>query len=310
MSVDLGRTVSAFAPATVANVAVGFDLLGFPIEGPGDQVSLTASSVTGIRIKATGDVPLDASKNTATVGILEMISEFKLGCGVDVSIEKGIPLGSGMGGSAASAVAGVFAANELFGLNLPSSELLRYALLGESLASGASHPDNAAPCLMGGLVFSKSIEPARFIQIPVPGKIRVVLVHPHQRLDTRESRGVLRREVSLIDHIRQSANLGGFISGCYTGDLELIGESLKDVLIEPQRAALIPGFSSVKRAALEAGALGCSISGSGPSVFAWSSSEGVAEKIKRAMVTAFQAVGLASDSWISPVSPRGARIIK
>ena len=202
------------------------------------------------------------------------------------------------------------AANSLLESPLPKEKLLKYALLGEQATSGASHPDNIAPCLLGGLTLVLSTDPFRYVSLPVPEEILAVIVHPHVRVETREARNILTKDISLVNHVRQSASLGGFISGCFRGDLEMIRESLSDFLIEPQRAPLIPGFAEVKAAALKKGALGASISGSGPSVFALVTSAALAVQVREAMVNAFGEHGLTNvDSWISPVNRQGARII-
>ena len=314
------RRATAFAPATVANVAVGFDILGFAVDAAGDEVTVSLSERASVRIGEISDgtgtlpegaLPSEPTANTATVGLIKLCEDQGLGHGFDVSIHKGIALGSGMGGSAASAVAALVAANALLERPLPKEALLKYALLAEEVASGAAHPDNATPCLFGGLTLILSTDPARHIQLPVPAGLLTVLVHPHVRVDTRHARAVLSPSVALADHVRQSANLGGFIAGCFTNDLGLVKSSLSDVLIEPQRAALIPGFAQVKSAALEQGAVGVSISGSGPSVFAWADSEETSERVREAMVNAFRSNGVAEvDSWVAPVSREGARVVR
>jgi homoserine kinase len=314
------RSATAFAPATVANVAVGFDILGFAIESVGDvvTVSITDNGSVGINeiLDETGspaplDVPLDPERNAATVGLVKLREDLRLDFGFQVELRKGIALGSGMGGSAASAVGGLIAANSLLEAPLPREALMKYALLGEQAASGASHPDNIAPCLLGGMTLVLSGEPFRYVLLPVPEEILTVIIHPRLRLDTRRARGILKADVSLSDHVRQSASLAGFISGCFTNDVEMIRQSLDDFLIEPQRAPLIPGFTEVKAAALQQGALGASISGSGPSVFALVTSEQTAVRVRGAMESAFRAQGLTEvDSWISPVNRQGARIVE
>ena len=314
------KSATAFAPATVANVAVGFDILGFAVESVGDTVTVSTTeepSVTVREITGEGGAPLDAdiprdpARNTATVGLIALREDLKLASGFEVSINKGIALGSGMGGSAASAVAGLVAANALLERPLDAESLLPYALLGEQAASAAFHPDNVAPCLLGGLTLVTSMSPLRYVRIPVPERILTVLAHPHVRVDTRAARRLLRTEVALTDHVKQSASLAGFVAGCYTNDYELIGECLRDVIIEPQRASLIEGFAEVKAAAIETGALGASISGSGPTVFAWVTSSEAAERVRRAMVSAFVEHGSTeADSWVSPVSARGARVLR
>ena len=313
------RSATAFAPATVANVAVGFDILGFAIESVGDIVTVSIVDDTSVRIRqilnGTGrsnpiDLPFDADRNSATVGLIKLREDLRLDFGFEVVLRKGIELGSGMGGSAASAVGGLVAANSLLASPLPREALLKYALLGERAASGASHPDNIAPCLMGGMTLVVSADPFRYVSLPVPKEILAVVVHPRLRLDTRNARSILKANVSLTDHVKQSAALGGFISGCFQGDIDLIRQSFDDFLIEPQRAPLVPGFADVKAAALEQGALGASISGSGPTLFALVTSEREAVGVRDAMEHAFRANGLAEvDSWISPVNRQGARII-
>lgn len=320
MSVPASTKIArAFAPATVANVAVGFDILGFAIDGVGDTViaeiqderTVTLREISGTSTQPLKDpLPKDPMLNTATVGVLQMIDELGLDHGFKLSIQKGIPLGSGMGGSAASAVAGVVAANALLKKPLSKEELFRYALVGESIASGAAHGDNIAPCLFGGMTLVRAIQPADIVPIPVPESILCVLVHPQTRLDTRESRAILRPQMALSDHVKQSSNLAGFISGCYRADFDLIGRSLSDVLIEPQRARLIRGFPQAKKAAMDLGALGFSISGSGPSIFAWAKSPDQAKAIQDAVVRAIELTGVKADAWISPISPQGARVLE
>ena len=312
------RSATAFAPATVANVAVGFDILGFAIESVGDIVTVSIAEDTAVRISqilnATGlsdplDLPLDADRNSATVGLIKLREDLRLDFGFQVVLRKGIALGSGMGGSAASAVGALVAANSLLESPLPREALLKYALLGERAASGASHPDNIAPCLLGGMTLVISGDPFRYVSLPVPEEILAVIVHPRLRVDTRNARSILNANVSLTNHVRQSAALGGFISGCFQSDIDLIRQSLDDFLIEPQRTSLVPGFAAVKAAALEQGALGASFSGSGPTLFALVTSEPEAQRVRDAMERAFRANGLAEvDSWISPVNRQGARI--
>jgi homoserine kinase len=267
----------------------------------------------GVRIAAitgtTVDLPREPERNTAGMGVLCMVRDLKLDFGIELSIDKGIPLGSGLGGSAASAVAAVVAANALLPEPLGKLELLKFAMKGEAVASGSVHVDNIAPSLYGGLVLTVGIDNPNVKQIPVPSTVRCVLVHPHMMLSTREARQILNRSIDLSDVIWQSANLAGFLTGCFTGDLQLIRESLEDVIIEPQRQVLIPGFKAVKEGAMTNGALGCSISGAGPTVFAWCEQQH-AERIRDAMVAGFNTHGLASDAWISTLDPAGARILE
>lgn len=300
---------TAFAPASVGNVAIGFDILGFSVDAIGDRVTVRRTASPGVTIKAiTGiaaDLPLEAARNTAGRALLAMHEALAPGFGIEMSIEKGIPLGSGLGGSAASAVGAVVAANALLDTPLPRLELLKFAMQGEAVASGSMHVDNIAPSLYGGLVLTVGIDHPRVKQIPVPADVRAVIVHPHMFLGTREARAILSKSVPLSDFVWQTANLAGFISGCYTGDLDLLRASFEDVVIEPQRQALIPGFAAVRAAAMAAGALGCSISGAGPTMFAWGRADSAAA-VRDAMVAAFAAREIGTDPWVVDIGTRGA----
>jgi homoserine kinase len=288
--------VIAFAPATVANVGIGFDILGHTVEAVGDRVGLRRIDEPEVRIRAitgvAGNLPVEAGSNTAGRALQAMRASLGLSFGFEVEIEKGIPLASGMGGSAASAVAAVVAANALVDDPAPRLKLLTFAMEGEIVASGSVHVDNIAPCLFGGLVLTVGIDHPRVKQIPVPASIRCVLVHPHMHLGTREARAVLKSD-----------------SGCYSNDLDMIRDSFNDVIIEPQRQNLIPGFKDVQRSAMSRGALGCSISGAGPAIFAWTEIQN-AEDVRAAMTAAFTAHGLETDSWISSLDNPGARVVE
>lgn len=304
--------VVAFAPASVGNVAVGFDVLGYSVPVAGDRVAAVRTASRGVRIAAvTGtvvDLPLDFERNTAGMAVAALADALDLDFGFELTIEKGIPLGSGLGGSAASAVAAVFAANALLDRPQDPLKLLHFAMRGEMVASGTAHIDNIAPSLFGGLVLSVGIDNPHIKQIPVPSIVRSILVRPHRVLETRGARAILGRTVPLSDVVWQQANLAGFVAGCFTEDLPLIAASLEDVLIEPQRKGLIPGFQAVKDAAMSRGALGCSISGAGPTMFAWAE-EGKADAVRAAMVEAFHAEGVASDAWVTRIEPVGAAIV-
>ena len=306
------RRAVGFAPASTSNLAVGFDLLGHPVGPAGDRVTVTRTDAPGVVMGAVsgcaGPLPTDAAANTAGVAVMRLLADHAPGLGVEVAIEKGIPLGSGIGGSAASAVAAVVAANALLPRPLPLDALFPDALAGEAIASGAVHGDNVAPSLFGGLVLVRSADPPDVVPLPAPPGLRCVMVLPRQRLDTRAARAVLPAAVPLHDWIVQSANLAGVVAGCCSGDLALIGRSLVDVVVEPHRAPLIPGFAAVKAAALTAGALGCSISGAGPSLFAWCDGDAVAERACGAMVAAFAAAGVEATGWTCPVGGPGARL--
>ena len=302
-------TATAFAPASIGNVAVGFDILGQSIEGPGDRATVRLTSDGQVQILAIRGVvknlPLDPHRNTAGRALLGMIAK-RPGIGFEVELDKGIPLGSGMGGSAASAVAALVAANALLNVPLTIDELYDLAMDGEAAASGSRHGDNVAPMLLGGLV----IAPAEGmpVRIPVPSGLYLALVHPHFELATRTARAALAGSYELHDFVKQSEALALFLTGCFTNDVALIRRGLRDILVEPRRAVLIPGFPAVKQAALEAGALGASISGAGPSVFGWFEDRGSAERAGRAMAYAFSKAGLPSDVFISPVAGPAAKV--
>lgn len=305
-------TCTAFAPASVGNVAVGFDILGFAVDAIGDRITVARSHEPGVHITGNSgvvrDLPTEPERNTAGRALQALADLVRPTFGFDVHLEKGIPLGSGLGGSAASAVGAVVAANALLPKALPRIELLMCAMQGEAVASGSRHADNIAACLFGGLVLTVGIDQPRVKQIPVPSGICAVIVHPHMSLSTREARALLKRDVDLSAFVWQTANLAGLISGCYTNDFELIREGLNDVVIEPQRQDLIPGFAAVRGAALAAGALGCSISGAGPAVFAWALPE-AASAVRAGMVAAFRSNGVESDHWTVPLQSDGARIV-
>lgn len=322
MSAMLSTTVSAheggglerataFAPASVGNVAIGFDILGFAVDALGDRVTVARRPEGGVAITAirgvVGELPLEPAANTAGRALMAMLEAARPGFGFEMQIDKGIPLGSGLGGSAASAVGAVVAANALLPQPLPRLELLKFAMQGEAVASGSLHVDNIAPSLFGGLTLTVGIDEPRIKRIPVPPGIRAVIVHPHLFVSTRQARAILKRTVDLSDFVWQSAHLAGFISGCYTNDLDLIRACLEDVLIEPQRMSLIPGFQEVRRAALDAGALGCSISGAGPSMFAWAVTER-APAVLAAMGAQLERAGIARDEWMVEVDSAGARL--
>jgi homoserine kinase len=302
----------AFAPASVGNVAIGFDILGFSVGAIGDRATVRKIREPDVRVKAirgvVADLPMDAAKNTAGRALQAMREALALPFGLELELDKGIPLASGLGGSAASAVAAVVAANAVLPQPCGKLELLKFAMQGEAVASGSLHVDNIAPSLYGGLVLTVGIDQPRVKQIPVPAVVRAVIVHPHMFLSTRQARAILKGSVEMKDFVWQTANLAGFISGCYTDDIDMLRESFEDVVIEPQRAALIPGFGEVRRAAISAGALGCSISGAGPTMFAWCL-ESHALAVREAMVVEFSHHGLASDHWTTPIEALGARVI-
>ena len=313
MTLPVKQEAAAFAPASIGNLGVGFDILGQAISSVGDTVRIRATDAPRIRIESiTGSVselPMEPERNTATVGLIKMQEELALDFGMDVDIEKGIPIGAGMGGSAASAVAAVVAANALLDDPLETEYLFAFALASEAENSGSLHVDNVAASLYGGIVLSKPSLPSRVTRIPAPAGISSVVAYPELYIETKDARSVLSEQVPLATAVEQSYNLSGFIAGCFTGNLDLIRDSLSDVLIEPQRARLIAGFQEVKDAALASGALGCSISGSGPSMFAWCES-GDGQGVADAMVAAFARADVAARCWISPADAHGARLVE
>ncbi len=301
---------TAEAPSSVGNIATGFDILGHTIEGPKDRVRVQRIAEGVVRLRSvTGviaDLPSEPARNTALRALDALRIARGLSFGFEVDIVKGIPLGSGMGGSAASAVAALVAANALLEAPLHAADLYPFALEGENAASGSHHGDNVGPMLLGGLTLATA---DRLIRLPVPKGLTCVLVHPHLVLETRKAREALALPYAISDFVGQSGGLAQMIVGLFTGNLDSIRAGLKDVLVEPRRAHLIPGFKGVKDAALDEGAIGASISGGGPSVFAWFSDRGAAERSAPSMQRAFGRVGFDSDVFISPVEGPKAVVI-
>ncbi|MBK8193150.1 MAG: homoserine kinase [Lewinellaceae bacterium] len=305
--------IKAFAPATVGNIGVGFDILGMALERPGDEVIARKSDTPGLRItKITGHrgkLPYEVEKNTAGVAALHLLQHLgEAGRGIELEIHKKMPFGSGLGSSAASAVAAVFAVSELLRTGLSKRELLPFACEGEQVATGSFITDNVAPSLLGGIVLIRDGATLDVHRLHVPRGLYITVVYPHVEILTKSARAILKPEVGMEQFVRQSANVGGFIVGLFNGDIGLIGRSLRDEIIEPQRAGLIPGFYDVKEAALAEGVLGCSISGAGPSVFALSANSLAAENAGIAMQKAFARHKTESEIFISPVNQEGAVI--
>lgn len=306
------KSIRVFAPATVANVACGFDILGFAVEAPGDEVSVSLTEKPGVEIlQITGDdgrLPRDPMKNTASASVIQFLQSINSKVGIEIKLHKHMPLGSGLGSSAASSVASVFAVNELLGRPLSKKELLPFTMFGEKIACGTMHADNVAPALFGGFVLIRSYDPLDIVQIPTPEKLFVALIHPHIEIRTEDARKILKKEILLSDAVKQWGNTAGLIAGLMSNDYSLISRSLKDVIIEPTRSLLIPGFASVQKAALKAGALGCSISGSGPSMFALTTSRSDAKKIGEAMKSEYLSLDIESTIYTSKISG-GPKII-
>lgn len=305
-------TKIAFAPASVSNVGPGFDILGFAVDGMGDRVTVTLRDEPGVVIEEiTGDggrLPVEASRNTAGVAAAELLRRAGISDrGVSLRLEKGMPLGSGLGSSAASAVAGAVAVDGLLALGSSLETLLACALEGEREACGAAHADNAAPSLYGGFVLVRANLPPDIVRLPVPDGLSCAVIRPHVEVSTRAAREVLPAELPVAEAVRQAANLGALVSALASGDLELMARSLEDRIAEPRRTHLVPGFADMKAAALGAGAIGCTLSGSGPSTLALAASLAEAETIADAMVAALGDVG--SDRVVSAVGTAGASLV-
>lgn len=306
------QSVTAFAPATCANVAVGFDILGFALDEVGDYVSLSKRDDNKIIVESISgntQIPLNADENTAGMGIKHLCRDLQIQQGFSIRIKKGIPLCSGMGGSAASAVAALVACNAFLHSPLPPTKLIQYALLAEGAVSGGPHADNIVPALLGGLTLVHSLNPLSIVSLPVPD-LYCAYVYPHVQVATKEARKILKSQVDLKTHTAYAANLAVFIAALYQQDISLLKASFKDVLIEPQRAHLLPGFYQIQKKALEAGALGMSFSGSGPSLFAFAQDEKEAQTINRAISTQLKTENILSDSWVFKMNKQGASLTR
>jgi len=306
--------VRAYAPATVANATSGFDVLGFALEEPGDIVICKPSDIPGIHIAPlTGvfsDLPNDPKLNTAGVAVQALLDATNLSLGMELEIHKGVPIVGGMGSSASSAVAAVVAVNNLFDLQLTPIELLPFILESERAATGVPHADNAAPSLLGGFTLVHSLDPLDIISLATPAAFSCAIVHPHMHIKTRDAREILPKTVSMQIATKQMGHIASFVAGLFQEDLDLIKRSFVDELAEPHRGQLIPGYEVVKLAALAQGALGCGISGSGPSMFALCPNADIAQQAGQAMEAAFLEVNLKSDLYISAISQQGARILE
>ncbi len=305
--------IKVFAPATVGNVACGFDVLGLAIEGLGDEVIARFSDKPGLRIVkitgAKGKLPYEISKNTAGVAAQEVLKYLgKETMGIELELRKKMPFGSGLGSSAASAVAGAMAINELLKRPLEKRALLPFALAGEAIATkGQAHADNVAPSLLGSIILVRSSSPVDVHRLPVIPGLHISIVSPKLQVLTEDARTLLARQVDLKAFVQQSANLGAFVAALYRQDIALLKRSLEDIIIEPQRAALIPHFKEVKKAAIEAGALGCSISGAGPAIFAMSANSLIAEEVGKAMSAIWQRSGIEHQLYQSAINMEGAK---
>jgi homoserine kinase len=306
--------VTAFAPATVSNVACGFDVLGFALDTPGDEVTARFAPA-GVTIDAIvgdgGRLPRDAARNTAGVAAQALLSRLGERRGVTLTIRKGLPLSSGLGGSAASAVAAVVAVDALLDAGTPPDVLMACAFEGERIGAGSAHGDNIGPAVYGGFVLVRTANPPDVVRLPVPDGLSAVVVHPDLEIETAKARALLGDTVPLRDAIQQWANLGAFVDALHRSDFALIARSLQDSIAEPRRAPLVPGLAAIKKAAADAGALGCSLSGSGPSLFALCQGDAIARRVAAAMTAAVnQTIGGETETYVSAISPRGARVLQ
>jgi homoserine kinase len=304
--------IELFSPASVANVSCGFDVLGFCLDHIGDIMQISKTKTTGITIgKVTGqNLPKDPSKNVASVAGLALLKETPSEFGFQIDIDKKIKPGSGIGSSAASAAGAVFGINELLGNPYTRKELIRFAMVGEAIASGAAHADNLAPVLLGGFTLVRSNVSLDVIKLPNPSQLVATIIHPKIELKTLHSRAILKATIPLDKAIEQWGNLGGLISALYTDDYELLSRSLEDKIIEPYRAMLIPKFEETRQAALNAGALGSGISGSGPSIFALSKGRETAEKVGAAMESIYKSMNLDYQLYLSEINTKGIEVLK
>lgn len=308
------KKIRASAPATVANVSCGFDIFGFAVEAPADEVEVKLTEKPGVVItRIIGDggrLPLDASKNTAGVGVDAFLKKLGSPFGAEIILYKNLPLGSGMGSSAASSVAALVAINHLHGNPMRREDLLPFAMEAERIACGSAHADNVAPSLLGGFVLIRGYEPLDVATIPTPEGLFCTLVHPHLELKTEDSRRVLKPTIPIKDAITQWGNIAGLVVGLMKPDFGLISRSLHDVVAEPIRSVLIPGFDEIKAEAVKLGALGCGISGSGPTIFALSADMDTAAHVGEMIEAKFATFELESDVFYSRINLSGAKVIE
>lgn len=305
------ETIKVFCPATIANISCGFDVLGVALDAVGDEMVVRKTKKKGIHItKLEGqDLPMQTLRNVAGVAGLALLEESTYDGGFEIEIYKKIKAGSGIGSSAASSTGAVWAMNQLLGSPFSALELVKFSMEGERLASGVAHADNVAPALFGGFTLVRSYAPLDVIPIPSPKELYATVIHPQIEVKTSDSRKILKTNITLADGIKQWGNVGGLVAGLFKEDYDLIGRSLEDHIVEPIRSILIPGFDDVKKAAIAAGALGCGISGSGPSIFSFSKGESAAKKVAEAMKDIYQKIGIDYDIHVSKINPTGIKIL-
>lgn len=308
------ESIRVFAPATIANVVCGYDILGLAVDAPGDEVIMRKRSEPGVIItKITGDdgrLPLDASKNTVSASVEHYLRHVgRPDVGIEIELHKQMPIGSGLGSSSASTVAGLFAINAMLGNPLSKMELVPFAMKGEELACGTGHADNVAPAILGGFVLIKSYEPLDIIKLPYPEELHCAIVFPEVDVPTRDARRMIREKIALKDAVTQWGNIAGLVSGLFMKDLGLIGRSMKDVLIEPVRSILIPDFHRMREIAMTNGAISFGISGSGPSVFAFTKDPDTSVKITKAIQQHLSKLNIGSQAYTSAVNADGPKIL-
>ena len=305
------KEIKIFSPATVANVSCGFDVLGFCLDSIGDEMVIRKVDKKGIHItKIEGyELPFEADKNVAGVSALALIEHINPECGFEIEIYKHIKPGSGIGSSSASASGSVFAINELLGRPFNKTQLTYFAMQGEKLASKSEHADNVAPGIFGGFTLVKNLNPLEVLEIPTPNDLYATIIHPQIEIKTAEARAILPKEVPMQDAIKQWANVGSLIHGLHTSNYDLISRSIKDVIVEPYRSKLIPFFNDVKLSAINAGALGCGISGSGPSIFTLCKGMNTAKKVETAVRNVYSETNIIFETYVSKINTEGILII-
>lgn len=308
------KSIHVFAPATVANVVCGFDVLGFAVNEPGDEVIMRIAKKPGIAIsRITGDdgrLPLDPAKNTVSVSVQHYLNSIgRTDIGLDIELHKKMPIGSGLGSSSASTVAGLFAIKTLLGDDTDPATLLPFAMKGEEMACGHGHADNVAPALLGGFVLIRSYEPLDIIRLPHPAGLYCAIVFPDVDVPTREARQIIRKSILMKDAVTQWGNIAGLVSGLFMSDLDLIGRSMKDILVEPVRSMLIPDFYKMREMAMALGAISFGISGSGPSVFAFAKDEDTAKRITEKLQRHLTGINIGSKTYVSTINDKGPSVI-
>jgi homoserine kinase len=304
------KTITIEAPATIANLVCGFDVLGLALNDPQDRMTISLTQKPGLVIEHSDgyQLPTEPEKNVAGAALLSMVEEIEEAVGFHVVINKQIKPGSGLGSSAASSAGAVVGANHLLKNPFSNEDLVRFAMNGEKLASGVKHADNIAPCIYGGVTLIRSIFPLDIVSLNAPA-LYVTVVHPQIEVKTSDARQILRKDVKLKDAIRQWGNIAGLVAGIMKMDYDLIGRSLEDVIIEPVRSILIPGFDTVKKLSKEAGALGGGISGSGPSIFMLSKDQAVAESVETVMKEIYTQGGIDFKTYVTTINSEGVRVV-